>query len=136
MHLRDKLSLHEITRRTGLARNMISRWLRVADEVVLQKYSRTEDPGKLTPFHCPLEQALKADSPRHKQNRRTGKALFPQIKKEGYEGCYSHMMAFIRLWREDQDKAPHAFVPLYLGWAKRFSSTGTKRGWYLPMDLV
>ncbi|WP_219811673.1 hypothetical protein, partial [Pseudomonas avellanae] len=33
-----------------------------------------------------LEQALKADSLRAKHNRRTAKALFEQIKAEGYDG--------------------------------------------------
>ena len=30
MFLRDKLSLHEITKRTGLSRNTVRRWLRAA----------------------------------------------------------------------------------------------------------
>jgi len=33
MHLRDKLSLHEIAKRTGLSRNTLRRWLRVPQEV-------------------------------------------------------------------------------------------------------
>ena len=33
MHLRDKLSLHEIAKRTGLSRNTLRRWLRAPQEV-------------------------------------------------------------------------------------------------------
>ncbi|WP_326941271.1 helix-turn-helix domain-containing protein, partial [Actimicrobium sp. GrIS 1.19] len=38
MHLRDKLSLHEITKRTGLSRNTIRRWLREAEDVAPPAY--------------------------------------------------------------------------------------------------
>jgi transposase len=112
MHLRDKLSLHEIVKRTGLSRNTVRRWLRSAEEATPPTYRRTDGPGKLTAFHAALEQALKADSHRNKQNRRTGKALFEQIKADGYAGGYSRVNDFIRDWRGREDKAPHAFVPL------------------------
>ena len=71
MYLRDKLSLHEITKRTGLSRNTIRRWLRRPEEAAPPRYCRREMPGKLTAFHEALEQALKADAHRTKQNRRT-----------------------------------------------------------------
>ena len=83
MFLRDKLSLHEIAKRTGLSRNTIRSWLRISEEVTPPKYQRAEEPGILMPFHATLEQALKADGHRTKQNRRTAKALFVQIKAEG-----------------------------------------------------
>ncbi|MBK8893997.1 MAG: hypothetical protein IPN64_08040 [Propionivibrio sp.] len=34
-----------------------------------------------------------------------------QIKIEGYVGGYSQLTAFIRAWRGQEGKAPHAFVP-------------------------
>ncbi|HEX7633855.1 MAG TPA: helix-turn-helix domain-containing protein, partial [Noviherbaspirillum sp.] len=34
MHLRDKLSLHEIAKRTGLSRNTIRKWLRQPEEAL------------------------------------------------------------------------------------------------------
>jgi transposase-like protein len=33
MYLRDKVWLHEITKRTGLSRNTLRRWLRTPEEV-------------------------------------------------------------------------------------------------------
>ena len=72
MHLRDKLSLHEISKRTGLARNTLRKWVRMPeDEVVPPRYQRELKPTKLSAFHATLEQALKADALRNKQNRRT-----------------------------------------------------------------
>ena len=111
MFLRDKLSLHEITKRTGLSRNTIRRWLRAAAQETPPTYRRAKGPGKLTEFHAALEQALKIDAHRAKQNRRTAKVLFAQIKA-GYGGGYSQLTAFIRDLRGRQGKQPHAFVPL------------------------
>ena len=128
MHLRDKLSLHEITKRTGLSRNTIRRWLRGAEGVTPPTYRRTEGPGKLTPFHAALEQALKADSHRNKQNRRTAKALFAQIKGDGYAGGYSQLTAFIRNWREREGKEPHAFVPLKFELGEAFQFDWSEEG--------
>ena len=83
MYLRDKLSLHAITKRTGLSRNTVRRWLRSPKEAVPPTYRHREGQCKLTAFHELLEQALKVDAHRSKQSRRTAKALFAQIKLEG-----------------------------------------------------
>ena len=112
LYLRDKLSLHEITKRTGLSRNTIRGWLRRPKGVVPPKYRRREGLNKLTAFCEAVEQALTADAHRTKQNRRTAKALFVQIKADGYAGGYSQLTAFIRHWRGREGRAPHAFVPL------------------------
>jgi transposase len=112
MHLRDQLSLHEIAKRTGLSRNTIKKWLRTDEEVTVPAYRREAGPGKLTPFHAALELALKADAHRIKQNRRTAKALFAQIREKGYSGAYCQVTAFVRAWREAEGKSPRAFVPL------------------------
>ena len=138
MYLRDKLSLHEITKRTGLSRNTVRRWLRKdAGVTAAPAYRRDAGPGKLTAFHEAITQALTAEAHRLKQNRRTGKAIFMEIKKEGYEGCYSQLSAFIRAWRNREGKAPHAFVLLKfeLGEAFQFDwsdlprLTNSMRGW-------
>ena len=112
MYLRDKLSLHEITKRTGLSRNTIRKWLRASEKVAPPTYRRSKEPGKLNAFHATLEQAIKADFHRPKQNRRTAKDLLAQIKADGYTGGYSQLTAFIRNWRGTEGKKPHAFVPL------------------------
>jgi len=55
MYFRDKLSLHEITKRSGLSRNTIRKWLRDAKETAPPTYRRREELGKLTAFHELLE---------------------------------------------------------------------------------
>ncbi len=72
LYSRDKKSLHEIAKTTGLSRNTIRKWVRDADEVEKPTYRRKETANKLTAFHQALELALKADSHRTKQNRRLG----------------------------------------------------------------
>ena len=70
MYLRDKLSLHEIAKRTGLSRNTLRRWLRAPQEVQVPVYSRPQALGKLSAFTGELEQALQADGHRSKRDRR------------------------------------------------------------------
>lgn len=97
MYLRDMLSLHEISKRTGLSRNTLRKWVRVPEEsVVPPRYQREQKPTKLSPYHAVLEQALKADAHRIKQNRRSAGALFAQITASGYTGSYSRVTDFIR----------------------------------------
>jgi transposase len=129
MHLRDKLSLHEISKRTGLARNTLRKWVRTPEkEVAPPRYQRKLKPTKLSAFHATLEQALKADALRNKQNRRTAKALFVQIKAEGYTGGYSRVTDFIRDWRGSEGKAPHAFVPLTFELGEAFQFDWSEEG--------
>jgi len=128
MYMRDKLSLHEIAKRTGLSRNTIRTWLRTADDPAPPVYRRTEAPGILTPFHEALKRALIADSHRTKQNRRTGKALFVQIKADGYGGGYSRVTDFIRDWRGSEGKAPRAFVPLTFELGEAFQFDWSEEG--------
>ena len=111
MYIRDKLSLHEISKRTGLSRNTIRKWVR-PPETEVPVYRRNDVPQKLTDFHETLAGALKADALRPKHNRRTAKALFAQIKADGYDGGYGQLTAFVRDWRGKEGCVVRAFVPL------------------------
>ena len=113
MHYRDGLSRSEIARRTGLSRNTVKKWL-TAPEAVETRYRRLQGPGKLDPFHGALLQALEADARRPKRDRRTAKALYAELKSQGYAGGYTVLTDFIRHWREQAGaNAPtRAFVPL------------------------
>ena len=111
MKMRDKLSISEIAKRTGLARNTIRGWLLAPGDVV-PKYERRVDPHKLTEYEPSLILALKADRLRHKDSRRTGRALFIQITAQGYRGGYTQVTDFIRNWRDASGKGTKAFVPL------------------------
>lgn len=120
MHYRDKLSLHEMAKRSGLSRNTIRKWLREPEEAPPPAYRRDKAASKLSAFHAVLEQALKADAHRPKQNRRTAKALLAQIRSQGYTGGYTQLTAFIRDWRGREGKAQRAFIPLQFGTGEAF----------------
>jgi len=128
MYFRDKLSLHEISKRTSLSRNTIRKWLRDSQEAAPPTYRRREEPGKLTAFHDVLEQSLKVDAHRNKQNRRTAKDLFALIKADGYVGGYSRVTDFIRDWRGREGKAPRAFVPLKFALGEAFQFDWSEEG--------
>ena len=128
LYYRDAVSLHEIAKRTGLSRNTIRRWLRTSKDAAPPRYNRTRKPGKLTPFHAMLEQALKADALRNKQNRRTGKALFAQIQAAGYQGGYSRVTDFIRSWQQRDGQGTAAFVPLSFALGEAFQFDWSDEG--------
>jgi len=111
MKMRDKLSISEISKRTGLSRNTIRGWLRAPGDVE-PKYERKLDARKLTPFEATLITALKADRLRHKDSRRTARALLMQITAQGYRGGYTQVTDFIRAWRNESGLGSKAFVPL------------------------
>ena len=112
MKLRDQLSLSEISKRTGLARNTVKKWLNAPGDEP-PKYERRATERKLTAFEGTLMQALAADAHRPKQSRRSARALFSQIQAQGYRGGYSAVTDFIREWRTRSDSSPaKAFVPL------------------------
>ena len=75
MRMRDSISISAIAKRTGLARNTIKKWLKAPGSVV-PKYLRAKDLRKISSFEPVLLQALKADQLRHKDSRRTARALF------------------------------------------------------------
>ena len=69
MHLRAKVSLHEIDKRTGLSRNPVLSWLRAPQEGEVPTYSRTAGFSKLSGFVGELERSLKADALRSKKGQ-------------------------------------------------------------------
>ena len=128
LYFRDKKSLHDIARLTGLSRNTIRRWVREPQAQEALKYVRQDMSGKLDAYLAQIEQALKADSHRTNQNRRTAKALLVQIQASGYTGGYSQLTAFVRQWRGQEGKALKAFVPLLFELGEAFQFDWSDEG--------
>ena len=128
MHVRDKLSVREIAKRTGLSRNTLRKWLRNAEQVKEPVYSRASGFSKLAAFTDELVQCLKADAHRIKQDRRTGKALFVQLKQQGYAGSYSRVTDYIRDWQASSGKKIKAFVPLKFDLGEAFQFDWSEEG--------
>ncbi len=113
MHLRDGLSIREVSRRTGLSRNTVRLWLR-QEGVTEPKYSARRSTSAVDAWADYLSTALKADGHRPVRSRRSGRILFEQIRSLGYTGSYARVTAWLRRWRATQDEAPRraAFVPM------------------------
>jgi transposase len=127
MHLRDKLSLHEIAKRTGLSRNTVRNWLRApgrstsrstAARRVWQSSVACGRTGAGTQSRCAAP----------KKDRRTARALFAQIKASGYAGGYTRVTDYIRAWRADAGKEIKAFVPLKFELGEAFQFDWSEEG--------
>ncbi len=129
MHRRDKKSVREIARATGLSRNTVAKWLQ-APVQERPKYRRTLQLTKLTPFHEAVKRALAADARRPKRKRRTARALHAELKAAGYAGGYSRLNDFIRAWRESEGQALNAtaFVPLAFELGEAFQFDWSEEG--------
>ena len=120
LKLRDGLSISEICRRTGLARNTVRRWLNSA-EGTEPKYRRKPQPTVLAPFEARLRQWLEADARRPRRERRTALALHAELKTLGFTGSYTRVAEFVRRWRAEGGKpAKSAFVPLAFEFGEAF----------------
>ena len=129
LYSRGKKSEREIARMTGLSRNTVAKWLH-GEVDSPPKYRRQAQPNKLTPFVEAIKQALKADARRPRHERRTAKALYAQIKAEGYGGGYTRLTDFIRSRRqgEGQGAAMNAFVPLAFELGEAFQFDWSEEG--------
>lgn len=113
--LREQLSIREISRRTGLSRNTIRKYLRA--DAVEPSYAKRVSPSKLDPFSSKLTDWLKTESRRGRKHRRTVKQMFFDLKVLGYDGSYNRVAAFARAWQAQQMHAQQTtgrgtFVPL------------------------
>ena len=111
-HLRDKVPIREIARRTSLSKNTIKKYLR--NETLEPAYpARSVTSRKIDPYTSQLAVWLKADAGKPRKERRDARALYEALKLQGFAGDYSRVTAFIRTWREDQGKARRdVYVPL------------------------
>ncbi|MEM9964146.1 MAG: IS21 family transposase [Asticcacaulis sp.] len=112
---RDRISIREISRRTGLSRNTIRRYLR-SDEVE-PRFKVPDRSSNLDPFAEKLAYWLKIEAGRSRKQKRTVKQIYGDLAALGYEGSYGRVAAFARNWkvnrlREQQMSGRGTFVPL------------------------
>ena len=112
-YYRDGLTVSEIARKSGYARNTVKTWLRTAEGVEPKYRRRPAEDTKIAPFAARLVKALEVDARRPKRDRRTALKLFREIQAAGFDGDYSRVTAFVRRWRENGGQAlVKAYVPL------------------------
>ena len=113
--LRDKLSIRAISRRTGLSRNTIRKYLRSG--AVEPRFSVPDRPRKLDAFAEKLSAWLRTEAARSRKQKRTVRQLYADLVALGYDGSYGRVAAFARAWknarlREQQISGRGTFVPL------------------------
>ena len=114
-HHRDQLPIREITRRTGLSRNTIRKYL--ANGEITPAYPARKSVSKLDPFADTLLSWLKREAKRNRKRRRNLKQLHRDLVALGFTGSYDRVAAFARGWRQrERERANRAsrgaFVPL------------------------
>lgn len=114
-HFREGMPIREITRRTGLSRNTVRKYL--ASGVVEPRYPNRKSPSKLDDYELTLTSWLFRESRRHRKQRKTVKQLHSDLVHLGYSGSYDRVAAFARNWRSEQQEAKktaakNTFVPL------------------------
>ena len=115
MALREKLSIREIRRRTGLSRNTIAKYLNAG--TIEPKFTTPDRPSKLDPFAEKLASWLKTEGGKSRKQRRSAKQLHADLVALGYTGSYNRVAAFAREWRIDRQREQQTtgrgtFVPL------------------------
>lgn len=136
--LRDGIAIREITRRTGLSRNTIRKYL--ANGVVEPEYPKRKSPSKLDEYAEILSSWLERELGRHRKQRRNLRQLYGDLVALGYTGSYDRVAAFARVWRQQQSEAAKVagrgtFVPLQFApgeafqfdWSEDFAVIGGER---------
>ncbi|MCB1719953.1 MAG: winged helix-turn-helix transcriptional regulator, partial [Candidatus Competibacteraceae bacterium] len=84
---RAHYSIREISRRTGLSRNTVRKYLR--SDSVEPKFSTPDRPSKLDPYAEKLSQMLRQESAKSRKQKRTIKQLHADLAALGYDGSYN-----------------------------------------------
>jgi transposase len=113
--LRDGLAIREISRRTGLSRITIRKYLN--SDTVEPKYEARKNASKLDEFEEKLVRWLETEPHKSRKQRRNLRQMFADLVALGYRGSYDRVAAFARHWRRRQREAAliaggRTFVPL------------------------
>ena len=112
---RDRMPIRKTSRRTGLSRNTIRKYLRSGE--IEPKFKLLDRPSRLDPFAEKLAHWLRIEAGKSRKQKRTVKQLHADLVALGYDGSYGRVAAFARDWkssrlREQQTSGRGTFVPL------------------------
>ena len=137
-HYRDHFSIREISRRTGLSRNTVRKYLR--SDTVEPKFNIPDRPSKLDPYADKLSQMLRQEAGKSRKQKRTTKQLHADLAALGYDDSYNRVAAFARDWkaaRQQEQKTcgrgvfvPLAFLPgeaFQFDWSEDWAIIGGER---------
>jgi transcriptional regulator with XRE-family HTH domain len=87
--LRDHFSIREISRRTGLSRNTVRKYLR--SDIVEPKFNVADRTSKLDPYADKLSRMLLQEAGKSRKQKRTIKQLHADLAALGYNGSYNRV---------------------------------------------
>lgn len=106
------LSRRAIAKQLNLNRRTVAKYLEVTEPPVYQRTSKYFT--KLAPFIERFEHRLQEEQKLPKKQRLSALRHYEWLKAEGFEGCYSTITHFIRLFKTNSDdKVTESFIPLY-----------------------
>ena len=105
MKLREKQSIREISRHTGLSRNTIAKYLNAG--TIEPTFTVPERPSKLDPYADKLAGWLKTEAGRSRKQRRTLKQLHADLVVLGFTGSYGRVAAFAGTEGQARHHAQH-----------------------------
>ena len=97
MHLRQKLSIREIARLTGVSRNTVTKHL--AANTIEPKFATPDRQSRIDPFAEKLAGWLKTEAGKSRKQKRTMKRLHADLVVLGFTGSYARVAAFARMSR-------------------------------------
>src|SRR3954451_14594803 len=120
---RDHYSIREISRRTGLSRNTVRKYLR--SDSVEPKFNVPDRPSKLDAYADKLSQMLRQEAVKSRKQKRTILQLHADLRALGYDGSYNRVAAFARDWKaarqlEQRTTGRGVFVPLVFSTGEAF----------------
>ena len=139
-HKREHVPIREISRRLGVSRNTIRKYLR--SDQIEPKFQVPDRPSKLDPYAEKLAIWLRREGNRPRKQWRTVKQLqlHGDLVSLGYDGSYNRVAAFARAWKEEckllqQTAGRDTFVPLSFSpgeafqfdWSEDFAVIGSAR---------
>lgn len=134
-HFREGISLRAISRRSGLSRNTVRRYL--STEVLDPVYRKRAGQSKLDGFEALLCSCLATEKDKSRKRRRTVKQLYVELVNQGYEGSYDRVTAYARSWRSTHCPVAsnRVFIPLLFApgeafqfdWSEEYAVIGTER---------
>ena len=130
-HYRDHFSIREISRRTGLSRNTVRKYLR--SDSVEPKFNMPDRPSKLDPYADKLSHMLRQEAGKSRKQKRTIKQLHADLVALGYEAptiaWRPSPATGRRLGSESRRPPAAACLCRWRSWpARRSSSTGQRIG--------
>ncbi len=97
MYFMEDLSIREISRRTGMHRDTISKYISM-EEPKPPKYKLTKERKHpvLGPYIPIIKQIIEDDKTRHRKQRHTGTKIFEILKTKRFTGGYNTVMDYLR----------------------------------------